>query len=116
MEWDIDNPELPFKKPSELEEIEKIDSKQREAMDKVEMQNRINGAAVSIAEAYAENNGKDPEDCVAIIHSALTEMGGSLGGKFGAAMVGMAEKAAHFACQKVFPEEYELCFPVLPED
>lgn len=102
---EIDVPSLPFKKPVELEKLERMGFDQREAMDFVEMKQRIHGIAHNLAEAYKKNKGKSPESCLAITQSALSELGSSLGGKFGTKMVAMSEDAALKACEEVFEED-----------
>lgn len=115
MSWEFDIPSLPFKKPEEIEKLEQMDYDQREAMDTVEMKSRINGVALNIAVAYHKHNGNDPRTCIAIIQSALSELGNSLTGRFGTTMIGIRESASHLACKNIFPEQYELIYPVMPE-
>jgi hypothetical protein len=103
---DIDTPELPFKKPKMIEKLEKLGFDQREAMDGQEMKDRINEVAYILADTYQKKVGEnDSEGCLLVIHSALSEMAHSLGGKFGALMAGMSEQAAQNACKKIFYKE-----------
>jgi len=110
-----DIPNLPFKKPKQIEDIETLDVKIREAMDTIEIENRVFGIAHNLADAYYKNNGRDPTTCIAIITTALEELGGFLSGRFGSHMISISEEAANEACKKVFPEDYALIFPDLPE-
>jgi len=41
MSWEIDVPKLPFKKPIQIEELEKMEFHQREAMDQQEIKERL---------------------------------------------------------------------------
>lgn len=104
-ERDLDNPDLPFAKPAQLEELEGLTFSQREAMDKVEIEEHVQDAADSLAVQYKSRGGREFDSCVAIVDSAITELGGSLGGKMGAFMVGVGNRAARRACREVFPEE-----------
>lgn len=102
MNWNIDIPDLPFKKPREIERLELIGKDQREAMDPVEMQERIQDVANSLVQAFLKHKGPNLELCQAVAISALEEIGGSLGGQFGAAMISQKEKAVRNACEDYF--------------
>ncbi|MBA3958111.1 MAG: hypothetical protein H0X51_06945 [Parachlamydiaceae bacterium] len=104
MNEDQDTPDLPFKKTDAISWLEQQGFDQRESMDPYEMKEKIQIAADSMARAYLDKKGTDREKCEMVIASALSEMGASLGGNFGATMVGMSEKAAQRACLIVFPE------------
>jgi hypothetical protein len=110
MSSELDVPNLPFKKPMPLERIEKLSFAQREAMDPYEIEERVQEAANSLAIAYREHKAeeRDYDSCVVIIFSALTQTGQSLGGKMGATMVGMSDRAARRACHEAFPDESEM--------
>lgn len=105
MTWEIDVPSVPFKKPKELEHLENLSMSQREAMDPQEKKDSVRAAAIGLAKAYFKSNGRSPEKCRAIVHSALSELGNAFGGKFGAVMIGLSEKAAEDATSEVFPLE-----------
>lgn len=105
MSWDIDTPDLPFKKPEVLEKIEQMGLDQRESLDPQEMEAHIDEAAYSLAKAYKKLEESDYEGCVAVVHSALNEMGGSIDGKMGSLMVGKSEQSAKAACKLAFEEE-----------
>lgn len=107
MSWNLDVPELPFKKPKMIEELESIDFDQREAMDPQERKDRVRETAYSLAKSY-KNHIKDKgsfEGCVAITTEALSSLGNSLSGKLGTQMVGESERVAQDACRIVYPEE-----------
>lgn len=110
MTWnDIDTPELPFKKPRQLEELEKMGMDQREAMDPQEKKDRVRDTAYSLAlsyQKYSKNKG-DYDGCVAIVHSALSTMGNSIDGKLGALMVGMSDEASQEMCRILYPNDEE---------
>lgn len=104
---DIDTPNLPFNKPAQIERLEKMSFDQREAMDKVEVEEHLQDAADSIAIEYRKRGGdsSDYDGCILVLESALSEMGGSFGGKMGAFIVGSSNRAARRACRRVFPSE-----------
>lgn len=108
MGWDLDVPNLFFKKPKKLAELEKLSASQREAMDFVEIEERVRNVANSLAEAYQKQNASgDFDGCVSIVETALSETGGFLGGKMGARMVALSQKSAQNACRIYFPEQEE---------
>lgn len=104
MASELDVPNLPFKKPKSLSDLERLSSAQREAMDFEEQKERIQFIADSLAKAYAKNKNGDFEGCVLVITSALSETGGSIDGEMGANMVGLSHQAAETACRLVYPE------------
>lgn len=109
MSWDLDTPNLYFKKPRQITELENLSAQQREAMDPIEIGERVLAAANSLAEGYKKQSPKaDFEGCILVVSTALAETGGSLGGKMGATMVGISQKTAEQACRESFPEPGEL--------
>lgn len=103
---DVDTPELPFKKTKLVEKLEQLGFDQREAMDGQEMKDRINEVAYNLAETYQKRVSKgDVEGCLLVVNSALSELAHSLGGKFGALMAGMSDRAAQNACKSLFTQE-----------
>ena len=104
MSWDLDTPNIPFKKPKLLANLEELAPSQREAMDPVEVKEHIRDVANSLAKAYKETKKGNYEGCVLIVNSALSETGSSLGGKMGTTMVALSGKAAEHACREFFPK------------
>src|SRR3954468_3476951 len=102
MSWEIDVPKLPFKKPSQIEQLEAMRPEQREAMDSSEIEERINAAADSLVWTYVREMREEAhfDMCVAIVSHALSEMGAALGGKVGAILVGTSERAARRASRE----------------
>ena len=105
MSWDLDTPNLPFKKPKQLEVLEEMTLDQREAMDPVEVKEHIHGIAASLAENCKKENEKNREWCQMIIHKALQQTGAALGGKFGATMVALSDEIAEDSIKEAFGEE-----------
>lgn len=109
MSWDLDTPNLYFEKPRQLTALENLTVEQREAMDPLELEERVLAAANSLAEGYKKQNPQaDFEGCVLIVNTALSETGNCLGGQMGATMVGISQKTAENACRDSFPEPNEL--------
>lgn len=103
MTWsDLDTPNLPFKKPQQLEKLEKMSPEERNSMDPYAMEQSIQEVANVIAKTYQTKKIGDFEGCLSLIQSALSEMGNSLGGSFGAVMVGRRILAAEEACRVTF--------------
>lgn len=109
MSWpDNSNPQLPFKKPRQIEKIEEMTYDQREAMDGQERKDRISEAANVLAKTYQKKvKSADYEGCVLLTDSALKTLGYSLGGSFGANMVGMSKQASIESCKQTFLNEEE---------
>lgn len=101
---ELDVPNLPFKKPVEIERLENLNFSQRESMDPQEMKQRIYGIAHVLAKAYKKNLGPEQGDCISVIHAALSELGASLSGNFGAKMIGLSQKVAEDATKETFEE------------
>jgi hypothetical protein len=108
MSWPPDMPDLPIKKPKELEMIEQLDNHILAAMDDVEIEERIRDAARAIAKEYHKELGGDYDSCKIIVSSALTETGGSIGGHFGESMISLSASEAENACRIVFAPSSEL--------
>jgi hypothetical protein len=108
MGWHPDVPDLPIKKPKQIETLEKLDPRVREAMMAVEIEERIKEIAHAVAEAYTKST-KNPkyEVCLEIVSVALRVTGSSLGGRLGTAMIASSEHAAKIATDAAFPPEPE---------
>lgn len=105
MSWELDTPEVPLKKSAALEKLEQMSLDQLNAMDRQEVNERIEEAAFGLARAYHKIKGSDCDTCIGIVHSALSQTGGALGGKVGAIMVATSVQAAENACRVVFTQE-----------
>lgn len=105
MSWELDTPQVPFRKSPQLARLEQLEFHVREAMDRQEVNERIEEAAYGLALAYHKSPKNDYDTCVALVHQALSETGGALGGKFGEIMVGTSEKVAEKICKIVYNKE-----------
>jgi hypothetical protein len=52
MNWNLDIPQLPFKKPRQIEDLEQLSPAQRDAMDFQEIEERLDLAADSLVQSY----------------------------------------------------------------
>lgn len=105
MSWELDTPQFPIKKPAALETLEEMHPEQRNAMDRVEVDERIEEIAYGLAKAYHNKKPHDFDTCIAIVAAALKETGGAVGGSFGAIMVGTSQEVAEKVCKVVYDEE-----------
>lgn len=105
MSWELDTPQVPFKKSPQLARLEELDFHVREGMDRQEINERIEEAAYALALAYHKTEKNDYDTCVALIQQALSETGAALGGKFGAIMVGTSEKIARKISKIIYNKE-----------
>jgi hypothetical protein len=104
MEWHPDVPDLPIKKPKKIERLEKMDRRSLDSMPKVEVQELVDDAAQSVADAYKkEVKGANFDECVEIVSVALSVTGSSIGGTVGTLMVAESESASQRACRLTFP-------------
>lgn len=101
-----DIPDFPFPKPRELEKLERLPPEVIHAMTRVEMEEKIRDAAVSLAKVYMLNTpSADFDECLLLVSGALSETGGSIPGQLGALMVGTSLQTAEDACRDYFPDD-----------
>lgn len=105
MSWELDTPQVPLKKTAALENLEQLNPEQLNAMDRQEIDKRIEEIAYGLAKAYRKMKKGDCDTCIRIVISALRETGGAIGGKFGAIMVGTSQQVAEKTCKVIFNEE-----------
>lgn len=104
MNWHPDVPDISAKKPRELEKIEKLPPTVLNAMTPLELDEKISDVADGLAKSYmaAANGNATVEECIIFVAGALTQTGGAINGKAGAAMVGKSGHAAEIACKQLF--------------
>lgn len=107
MSWPPDVPDINLKKPSELEYLEKLDPKSREAMTKQEISDHIETVALRFAETYKQKKGSTYDECCEMVSLALNLSGGALNGKVGLEMMGTSSGAAENACRIAFDNPIE---------
>lgn len=99
---DQEIPPFRFPKPKQLLELETMPFAEKEAMDDVEVQERIEYIAHAIAQSFWEIHNPDFEECVDVVAANLRLIGSSIGGKVGQAMVARSEREADKACRIVY--------------
>lgn len=106
MNWHPDVPDISAKKPRELEKIEKLPISVLNAMTPLELEEKIRDAADGLAKSYmqAAKERATVDECIIFVAGALTQTGGAIDGKAGAAMVGKSDHAAETACKQLFKD------------
>lgn len=107
MRWHPDVPDLPIKKPKEIENLEQMDRAVLDSMPPMEVEETV----AQIAHAVARNYLKEKKDlatqpeCLELISIALKVTGAAIGGHVGNAMVAEANSAAETACRLAFSSD-----------
>lgn len=105
MPWYADA-DIPIDKPKEIRELENMGENELNSMPPRERDHKIEEAALSLANEYKrEDKSANFEGCTAIVSAALSVTGNSLGGEFGAFMVGRSEVDAQHVCRRLFIED-----------
>jgi len=105
MSWHPDVPNIPIKKPKELEKLEMMDRVWLDSLPPVEVQEKVDEIAHAIARDYKKQvKNADFETCQEIISVALRVTGSAIGGRVGQSMVASCDTAALKASQNAFPE------------
>lgn len=107
MNWHPDVPDISVKKPRELAKIEELPISLLNAMTPLELDEKIRDAADGLAKNYvkAAKEKATLDECIYFVSGALTQTGGAIDGRAGAAMVGRSDRAAETACKQLFPDE-----------
>jgi hypothetical protein len=107
MRWHPDVPDIPLRKPKEIEKLELMDRAVLDSMPGVEIQETVDQIAHAVARTYIEDRqaSATPTECEELVSIALRVTGGAIGGKVGNAMIAEADKAAIAACRLAFPKE-----------
>lgn len=104
MSWPPDTPDLPIRKPKEIEKLESMDTVSLNSMPGMEIDETVDDVAYAVARDYRKSGGKDIDECINIVSIALSMTGSSLGGKLGTAMVAASNSASIKASHLVFDE------------
>lgn len=104
MVWSPDVPNIPIKKPKEIERLELTDRSSLDSMPPLEVQEKVEEIAHAVARDYKDQikNGSFDE-CLEIVSIALQATGSSIGGQVGTAMVATCHSAALTASRNAFP-------------
>lgn len=103
MQWHPDVPDIPIKKPKEIESLETMDRRVLDSMPGLEVEEKVEEIAHAVARAYKEQNPKgNYDECLEIVSIALNVTGSAIGGKVGNAMIAESDSASRTACQLVY--------------
>ncbi|HEV8052609.1 MAG TPA: hypothetical protein VGP47_08940 [Parachlamydiaceae bacterium] len=104
MNWHPDLPDIPIKKPKEIEILESMDRVSLDSMPPLEVYAKVDEIAHSVARDYKDQmpNGSF-EECAEIVSIVLENTGSAIGGHVGNAMISACNSAALKASQNAFP-------------
>ena len=107
MRWHPDVPDLPIRKPKEIEDLELMDRAVLDSMPPLEVEETVAQIAHAVARDYMldkRENGTEQE-CLELISIALKVTGAAIGGHVGNAMVAESDSAAATACKLAFSND-----------
>ena len=108
MTWQPDTPNLPIRKPKEIEHLEMADRISLNSMPPAEVQEKVEEIAHAVARDFKKQvKNSSFERCVQIVSIALKVTGSAIGGHVGNAMIAACDTAAINASRDAFPEENE---------
>jgi hypothetical protein len=102
MVWDLDNPDIPVKKPKEISMLEAMGRANRDSMPPLEMDEKVEDSADAVARSYRKFPNSTYGECVTVVSVALNVTGSALGGSFGDHMMSKSESEAVRACKLYF--------------
>jgi len=104
MAWHPDVPDIPIKKPKEIEDLEQMDRAFLDSMPSAEVNEKIEQIAHALARDYKIQvaNGSYDE-CLQIVSVALILTGSAVGGHIGSSMIAAGNHAALKASKDAFP-------------
>lgn len=107
MRWHPDVPDLPIKKPKEIESLELMDRAVLDSMPPVEVKETVDQIAHAVARSYVDEkmDRATQDECLEVVSIALKVTGAAIGGQVGNAMVAESDTAAETACHLAFPDE-----------
>jgi hypothetical protein len=109
MPWRPDVPDFPGEKPHILEKLERLAPEMINAMTGLEINEHVRDAADSLADGYHSHCKKNKDygygECVLFVSGALSQLGSSVSGQLGLALVGKKHKSASEACRQYFPDK-----------
>lgn len=106
MTWHPDVPNIPIKKPKEIEALEQMDRVSLDSMPSVEVKEKVEQIAHAVARDYKKQkkNGNFDE-CLEVVSIALKVTGSAIGGHVGTAMIAACDSASLVAAQDAYPED-----------
>ena len=103
MTWHPDVPNIPIKKPKE---IEVMDRTSLDSLPPLAVKEKVDEIAHAVARDYKKQK-KHPsfDECLEIISIALKVTGSAIGGRVGTAMIAACDSAALTAAKTAFPDD-----------
>lgn len=109
MPWRPDIPEFPGKKSHLIERLENLPHDTINAMTGLEVNEHVRDVANSLADGYHTDCKKNHDygygECVLFVSGALSQLGSSVNGQLGLAMIGKRQESASEACRQYFPDK-----------
>lgn len=104
MSWHPDVPNLPIKKPKEIETLEQMNRLTLDSMPPLEVEEKVNEIAHAVARDYKKQK-KDGsfDECLEVVSVALRVTGSGIGGQVGQAMIAGCNLLALKVSQESFP-------------
>lgn len=104
MAWHPDLPDIPIRKPREIELLELMDRDSLDSMPPLEIGEKVDEIAHAVARDYKIQivHGSQ-EECAEIVSIALETTGSAIGGHVGNAMIAARNSAALKASMDAFP-------------
>ena len=104
MIWHPDVPDIPIKKPKEIESLEMMDRVSLQSLPPLEITEKVDEIAHAVARDYKQQVKKNSfDECVEIVSIALKVTGSAIGGRMGNAMIGACDSASLKAAKTAFP-------------
>lgn len=106
MAWHPDVPNLPIKKPREIEDLEQMDRAFLDSLPGIEVEGKVKQIAHAVARDYKKQkkNGSFDE-CLEVVSVALRVTGAAIGGQVGRAMIAAYDSESLAAAQEFFPKD-----------
>src|SRR6187431_1496425 len=106
MNWHPDVPDLPIKKPREIEILELMDRASLDSMPPLEVYEKVDEIAHAVARDYKiQVLDGSFEECAEVVSVALKTTGSAIGGHVGNAMISARNSAALRASLGAFPPD-----------
>lgn len=103
MKWYPDLPDLPIKKPKQIDDLEQMSRIMLDSMPQVEVQEKIDAIAHALVLMYKKQFPKGSvDDCMNIASIALQATGSAIGGHVGNSLISQNMTASKRACDDLF--------------
>lgn len=106
MNWHPDVPDLPIRKPREIELLEMMDRVSLDSLPPLEVDEKVDEIAHAVARDYKSQTADGSfVECVEVVSVALEVTGSAIGGHVGNAMIAARNSAALRAGLDAFPPD-----------